>query len=90
MTKAKPITQPHGPAQPFGFFGNIDTASDWHSDVNHLGFSVTNFNYDPFATHSWVNSINNGHRALSDRSIYDAEEEIAREYIQTEFGLVLS
>lgn len=90
LKKARLATTPKGPAHPFGLFGNIDIASDWFSDVNHQGHSVTNFDYDPYATHSWVNSINNGHRALSDRTIYDAEEEIARQYLQTEFGVVTS
>ncbi|MBO0938777.1 hypothetical protein J2I47_19655 [Fibrella sp. HMF5335] len=87
MTKARSITQPEGAARPFGFFGNIDTASEWFKDINHMGYTVTNFDYDPYASHSWVNAINNGHRALSDRSIYEAEEAIARQYLQTEFGL---
>lgn len=87
MEKARPATQPYGNAQPFGFFGNIDTGSDWFHEVSHQGFSVTNFDYDPYATHSWVNALNNGHRALADRSIYDTEEAIARQYLETEFGV---
>lgn len=87
LEKARPATNPYGKAQPFGFFGNIDIASDWFSDVIHQGFSVTHFDYDPYAAHSWVNAFNNGHRALSDRVIYDTEEEIARQYLETEFGV---
>ncbi|MBO0952284.1 hypothetical protein [Fibrella forsythiae] len=87
LEKARAVTQPHGSAHPFGFFGNIDTASDWFSDISKMGYPVVNFDYDPYASHSWVNALNNGHRALSDRSIYDSEEEIARQYLQTEFGI---
>lgn len=89
MAKARPVTQPDGPAQPFGFFGNMDTASDWFSDISHQGLTVTNFDFDPYASHSWVNALNNGNNALSDRTIYDAEEEVARKYLQTEFGVIV-
>lgn len=88
LKKARKATKPFGKAQLFGLFGTIDSGSEWFSDISHQGLSVTNFDYDPYATHSWVNALNSGNQALSDRSIYDAEEEIARHYLQTEFGIV--
>ena len=86
VDKARPITQPIGKARPFGFFGNIDTSSEWFKDISQMGYTVANVNYDPFASHSWVNAINNGHRALSDRTIYDAEEQQAYDLLRSEFG----
>lgn len=90
LRKARLATKPTGKAQLFGLFGTIDSGSEWFSDLAHQGFTVTNFDYDPYALHSWVNAINNGTRALADRSIYDAEEEIARQYLQTEFGSAIN
>ena len=87
LEKARLLTAPHGPARPFGLNGTIDTASEWFGDIHRQGHTVTHFDYDPFARHSWVNTLNNGHRALSDKAIYDHEEAIARQYLETEFGI---
>jgi len=84
---ARPLTMPKGSALPFCLFGYIDLNTEWFREVNLRGQHPVNFDYDPYARHSWVNALNNGHRALSDRTIYDAEEEIARQYLETEFGV---
>lgn len=86
MTKARPVTSPKGAAHPFGLHGYIDVNVDWFSDVNHMGFKVANLDYDAYASHSWVNALNNGHRALSDKTIYDAEEKQAYDLLRQEFG----
>ncbi|MBO0934863.1 hypothetical protein [Fibrella aquatilis] len=83
---ARPLTMPRGPALPFCLFGYIDLNTEWFREVNLRGYHPVNFDYDPYASHSWVNNINNGHRALSDQTIYDAEEQQAYELLRSEFG----
>jgi hypothetical protein len=80
---ARPLTMPLGPAYPLGAWGPIDTGTAWFQTVSRQGYRAVHFDFDPFARHAWTNGINSGNASLSNRTQYDAEEQIAYEQLQT-------
>jgi hypothetical protein len=87
MAVARPVTMPLGKAHPVGMFGPIDIGTAWFQEVNRMGLRVANFDYDPYASHAWASGINNGHRALANRELYDREEQQAYDMLREQFGL---
>jgi len=90
MQVARPVTLPNGPALPYGLIGNIDTGSEWFRKISLLGYKTKHFDFDPYAQHAWTNGVNNGNQALHNRALYDAEEQMARQKLQEEFGLAVA
>jgi hypothetical protein len=88
MSKARGATVPNGKAAPFGVLNRIDTGVEWFSDLNNSGHTFANFNYDPYAVHSWVSGKNAGHAALFDKDLYHYEESVALQCLKDEFGFV--
>ncbi len=88
MSKARNATVPLGKAAPFGVLNVIDIGVEWFADLNNAGHTFANFDYDPFAIHSWVSLKNAGHAALFDKDLYRHEEAVALQCLKDEFGFV--
>lgn len=86
MKHARKATLPKGTVTPFGIHQPIDTGVKWFSEMNQLGHTFANFNYDPYATHSWVSLKNAGHDAMFNKELYDYEESVALQCLKDEFG----
>jgi len=86
LTKAKPATVPFGKAVPFGTLNRLDVGVEWFSQLNNQGHTFANFDYDPFAIHSWVSLRNAGHEALFNKDLYKYEESVALHVLKEEFG----
>ncbi len=87
MDVARQVTMPYGPAYPFGTMDGVDMGTQWFRQISQLGLRATNFEYDTFAKHGWTNEHTSGHQSLFDKTMYDAEEEIARQVLEDEFGV---
>jgi len=87
LEKARPKTIPFGAAAPFGSYNSIDLGIEWFSAMNNSGHTFTHFDYDPYATHSWISLKNAGNDALFDQNLYHYEENIAKDYLLEEYGL---
>jgi hypothetical protein len=87
MAKARPATIPVGKATPFGTLNKLDIGVEWFSELNNAGHTFANFNYDPYAIHSWVSLRNAGHDAMFNQDLYKHEENVARQVLKDEFGM---
>ncbi|CAG5000365.1 hypothetical protein DYBT9275_02448 [Dyadobacter sp. CECT 9275] len=87
LSRTKPDTVPVGKAIPFGAINRIDTGVQWFSDISNLGHTFRHFDYDPYATHSWISLKNAGHAALFNQDLYKYEESVAKEVLKKEFGI---
>lgn len=87
MVKARPATVPEGKAPAFGSSNRLDTAVDWFFQMSNEGHTFANFDYDPFAIHSWVSLKNAGHDALFNNDLYQYEESVARQFLKEEYGM---
>ena len=87
LEKARPLTLPEGPAPPFGDYNGLDVATRWFNAMGKAGMQARHFDYDPYATHDWVNERNNGHAALFDKAMYDRGEAMALRVLQEEYGI---
>ncbi|REA60666.1 hypothetical protein DSL64_14100 [Dyadobacter luteus] len=88
IAKARPATVPVGKAAPFGTLNKLDIGVEWFSQLNNVGHTFANFNYDPFAIHSWISLKNAGHDAMFNQDLYQYEESVARKVLEDEFGIV--
>jgi len=87
LAKAKPATVPVGKANAFGTLNKLDVGVEWFSQLNNQGgHTFANFNYDPYAIHSWVSLKNAGHDANFDKDLYKYEESVALQVLMDEFG----
>ncbi len=87
MTKARPATVPHGKTMVFGSLNKLDVGVDWFFQLNNEGHTFANFDYDPYAVHSWVSLKNAGHDALFNNDLYQYEESVARQFLKEEYGM---
>lgn len=87
IAKARPATVPFGKATPFGTMNKLDIGVEWFSELNNEGHTFANFDYDPYAIHSWVSLKNAGHDAMFDQELYQHEESVARQVLKDEFGM---
>jgi hypothetical protein len=87
MEKARPATAPLGKAFPFGTLNKLDIGVEWFWQLNNQGHTFANFNYDPYAIHSWVSLRNAGHDAMFNKDLYHYEESVARKLLKDEFNL---
>jgi hypothetical protein len=87
MRKARPATAPFGKATPIGVHNKLDTGVAWFSDVSNAGHTFANFDYDPYAIHSWVSLKNAGHDAMFNKDLYKYEESVALQCLRDEFGI---
>ncbi len=90
LEQTRKETIPYGKGSAFGSYDRLDIGVKWFSDMCNLGYSFTHFDYDPFATHSWVSLQNAGHKALFDDELYHYEEKVAKETLEREFGISIS
>lgn len=88
LEKARPATMPYGKAAPFGWMKKVDIGVEWFNYLNNEGHTFANFDYDPYATHSWVSLTNAGHNAMFDKNLYQYEETVAKKVLEEEFGIV--
>lgn len=82
LERARPLTMPHGKAVPLGALYGLDIGTQWFHDVLNAGARIAHFDITPFARHAWASSTHGGHAALSDRSIYDEEENMALTWLK--------
>lgn len=87
LQKTRKDTMPVGKASAFGSYDRLDVGVKWFADLNNMGHSFKHFDYDPYATHSWVSLQNAGHNALFDKDLYQYEESVAKEVLLKEFGI---
>uniref|UniRef100_I2PXP2 Uncharacterized protein n=1 Tax=Desulfovibrio sp. U5L TaxID=596152 RepID=I2PXP2_9BACT len=88
LEKARPVTVPFGPANPFGAISDcgeygLDTGAEWFHDVHGLGFTARHFPVSEFMRHV------GGHAAMSDPDLYRRREDEARAKLAAEFGVRL-
>lgn len=86
VEKVRKATVPEGKATPIGIINIIDTGVEWFHQVSNMGLTFTNFDYDPYAIHSWVSLKNAGHEALFNKDLYQYEESVALQHLKDEFG----
>ncbi|MCE6989336.1 hypothetical protein [Dyadobacter sp. CY323] len=86
IKKARPATAPFGKATPIGSNNAIDTGVEWFRDVSRMGHTFRHFDYEPYATHSWVSLRNSGHEALFNSELYKYEESVALQCLMDEFN----
>lgn len=85
LNKTRKDTIPEGTASAFGAMDRLDTGVKWFFDVNNMGHTFKHFDYDPYATHSWVSLKNAGHDALFNKDLYKYEESVAKQVLKDEF-----
>ncbi|MCE7061025.1 hypothetical protein [Dyadobacter sp. CY343] len=86
LEKTRKDTLPVGKGSAFGSYDRLDVGVKWFADMNNLGHSFVHFDYDPYATHSWISLKNAGHNALFDKDLYKYEESVALQQLIDEFG----
>jgi hypothetical protein len=86
LEKARPATMPIGSAIPFGALCGLDIGSQWFHDVIRQGLRIKHVDITPYAQHAWASATGGGHAALSDRKVYEREEDKARELIKERYG----
>ncbi|CAG4991653.1 hypothetical protein DYBT9275_00802 [Dyadobacter sp. CECT 9275] len=87
LEKTRKDTIPLGKGSAFGSYERLDVGVKWFFDMNNLGHSFQHFDYDPYATHSWISLKNAGHDALFNEDVYQYEESVAKEVLKREFGI---
>jgi hypothetical protein len=87
LEKTKKDTMPIGKGTAFGSYDRLDVGVKWFADMNNMGHTFKHFDYDPYATHSWVSLRNAGHDALFNKDLYRYEESVALQCLRVEFGL---
>jgi hypothetical protein len=88
LGKTKKDTFPIGRASVFGTYDRLDIGVKWFADLNNMGHHFRHFDYDLYATHSWVSLRNSGHEALFNKDLYRYEEDVARKVMHEEFGIM--
>lgn len=88
LEKARPVTVPFGPANPFGAISDcgelgLDTGAEWFHDVHQLGFTARHFPVEAYMRHI------GGHAAMSDAGLYRRREAEARDALAADFGVSL-
>lgn len=88
LEKARPVTVPYGPANPFGAISDcgelgLDTGAEWFHDVHRLGFTARHFPVESFMRHI------GGHAAMSDPDLYRRREAEAKDMLASDFGVFL-
>ncbi|WP_031526725.1 hypothetical protein [Dyadobacter crusticola] len=86
LEKTRKDTLPVGKGSAFGSYDRLDVGVKWFADMNNLGHSFRHFDYDPYATHSWISLKNAGHDALFNQDLYKYEESVALQQLVDEFG----
>lgn len=86
LEKTRKDTLPLGKAAAFGAYDRLDVGVKWFADLNNMGHTFKHFDYDPYATHSWVSLRNAGHDAMFDKDLYKHEEAVALQVLKDEFG----
>ena len=82
LEQARPLTMPMGKAVPLGALYGLDIGTQWFHAVLNAGARIAHFDITPYAQHAWASSTGGGHAALSDRTVYDAEEARAAEWLK--------
>lgn len=85
LRRSRPLTMPIGPAMPLGALYGLDIGTQWFHDVVSAGATIAHFDIAPYAHHAWAGTSGGGHAALSDRSVYLAEEALALEYLKAHY-----
>ncbi|MGG7661512.1 hypothetical protein [Dyadobacter sp. BHUBP1] len=88
LEKTRKDTMPVGKGAAFGAYDRLDVGVKWFADMNNAGHRFKHFNYDPYATHSWISLQNAGHNALFDKDLYRHEESVALQVLKDEFNIV--
>lgn len=87
LNKTRRDTSPEGKGAAFGTYDRLDVGVKWFADMNNMGHSFRHFDYDPYATHSWISQQNAGHNALFNKDLYKYEESVALQQLKDEFGI---
>jgi hypothetical protein len=87
MTKAKKMVFPYGSVRPFGIHNKVDFGIPWFRDISLKGIKLKHTSYWHLAEHGWCSNHAGGTPSLSNYSLYEKEEIIAKEYLENEFKL---
>jgi hypothetical protein len=82
MEMARPITMPLGPCAPIGTM-TMDTGVKWFKEISLMGYQVSHDSYFNYARHGMFNAIGSGQNSLFDRELYDYEEHMAKEMLES-------
>lgn len=83
MSIARPLTIPEGPCTPVGTM-NMDIGVKWFQEIAMRGLRVSHDSYLNHARHGMFNVQGSGHGALFDRELYEYEEKMAKEMLESQ------
>ncbi|RVU23624.1 hypothetical protein EOJ36_11145 [Sandaracinomonas limnophila] len=82
MKRAKRMIIPYGPIRPFATFNNLDFGIPWFRDISQRGYRLKHTSYDHVAEHAWCSNHSGGTTSLTNQTLYEKEEQIAKEYFE--------
>ncbi len=85
MKQCKKMVFPFGSVRPFGIHNNLDFGIPWFRDISQKGYKLKHTSYWHLAEHGWCSNHAGGTVSLSNQSLYEKEEAIAKEYFLTNF-----
>lgn len=89
MKKAKKMIFPYGNIRPFGIHNKVDFGIPWFRDISHKGIKLKHTSYWHLAEHGWCSNHAGGTPSLTNYSLYEKEEMIAKEYLSKHFNINL-
>ena len=86
MRLAKPLTSPVGPVPPFGCIAScggygVDTGALWFHEMHRFGHTACHCDISNYIDHGC------GHQSMLDQNVYYKNEELAKQQLQSEFGI---
>lgn len=83
MSIARPLTIPEGQCTPVGTM-TMDTGIKWFHEISMRGIRVSHDSFFNHARHGMFNVQGSGHGALFDRELYEYEEKMAKEMLESQ------
>lgn len=82
MQFARKLTSPNGSCSPIGLM-TMDIGIKWFQDTANLGYKVVHDSFFQYAKHGMFNEAGSGHGALFDENLYNKEESLAKEMLES-------
>ena len=71
---------PNGGVVPFGGYFGIDLADMWFKQMVEKGYKFKHYDIYKSLTHGYFSEVGHGHSSMMDRSMYDRDEQKAKDY----------
>jgi len=82
MQIARKLTAPKGSFSPIGLM-TMDIGIKWFQDAANAGYKVVHDSFFKYAKHGMFNEAGSGHGALFDENLYNREESLAKEMLES-------